>query len=63
MSRTRRNAAPVRSELEEINAKIRATFEEASRQAVAQFDRQIARRCSRTSRAEEAVHQLAGGGR
>jgi len=48
--------------LEEINAKIRATFEEASRQAVAQFDRQIAETVQpHVTRAEEAVHQLAGG--
>jgi hypothetical protein len=48
--------------LEEINAKIRATFEEASRQAVAQFDRQIAEMVQpHVTRAEEAVHRLAGG--
>src|SRR6267143_2201957 len=48
--------------LEEINAKIRATFEEASRQAVAQFDRQIAETVQPyVTRAEEAVHRLAGG--
>jgi len=48
--------------LEEINAKIWATFEEASRQAVAQFDRQIAETVQpHVTRAEEAVHQLAGG--
>src|SRR6266568_1901060 len=48
--------------LEEINAKIRATFEEASRQAVAQFDRQIAEMVQpQVSSAEEAIHRLAGG--
>jgi hypothetical protein len=47
---------------EEFNAKIRATFEEASRQAVAQFDRQIAESVQpHVTRAEEAVHRLAGG--
>jgi hypothetical protein len=47
---------------EEINARIRTTFEEASRQAVAQFDRQIAEMVQpHVSRAEEAVHRLAGG--
>jgi hypothetical protein len=48
--------------LEEINARIRATFEEASRQALAQFDRQIAEMVQpHVTRAEEAVHRLAGG--
>jgi len=48
--------------LDEINAKIRATFEEASRQAVAQFERQIAEMVQpHVTRAEEAVHRLAGG--
>jgi uncharacterized phage infection (PIP) family protein YhgE len=48
--------------LEEINEKIRATFEEASRQAVAQFDRQITETVlPHVTRAEEAVHRLAGG--
>ncbi|HTF24524.1 MAG TPA: hypothetical protein VK937_11500 [Candidatus Limnocylindria bacterium] len=48
--------------LEEINSKIRSTFEEASRQAVAQFDRQIAEMVQpHVTRAEEAVHRLAGG--
>src|SRR5260370_32950050 len=47
--------------LEEINAGIRASFEEASRQAVAQFERQIAEMVQRhVTRAEEAVHRLAG---
>src|SRR6266478_4140284 len=48
--------------LNEINAKIRATFEEASSQAVAQFDRQIAEAVQpHVTRAEEAVQRLAGG--
>ncbi len=48
--------------LEEINAKIRNTFEEASRAAVAQFERQIAETVQpQVTRAEEAVHRLAGG--
>jgi hypothetical protein len=48
--------------IEEINAKIRATFEEASRQAVAQFDRHITEMVQpHVTRAEEAVHRLAGG--
>jgi hypothetical protein len=47
---------------EEINAKIRATFEEASRQTVAEFDRQIAEIVQpNVARAEEAVQRLAGG--
>src|SRR6266566_4511046 len=48
--------------LEEINAKILATFEEASRQAVTQFDRQVAEIVQpHVTLAEEAVHRLAGG--
>ncbi|HEX7698843.1 MAG TPA: hypothetical protein VF394_15650 [Candidatus Acidoferrum sp.] len=48
--------------LEEINARVRATFEEASRQAVAQFDRQVVEMVQpHLTRAEEAVHRLAGG--
>jgi len=48
--------------LDEINAKIQATFEEASRQAVAQFDRHITEMVQpHVTRAEEAVHRLAGG--
>jgi hypothetical protein len=60
----RREEAQRRSEaiLEEINARIRATFEDASRQAVAQFDRQIEELVQpHVTRAEEAVHRLAGG--
>jgi len=49
--------------LEEINARIRATFEEASRQAVAQFDGKSEMVQPHVTRAEEAVHRLAGGGR
>ena len=48
--------------VEELNAKIRATFEEASGQAVAKFDRQIVELVQpHVTRAEEAVHRLAGG--
>jgi hypothetical protein len=48
--------------LEELNAKVRATFEDASREAVAQFDRQITGMVQpHVTRAEEAVHRLAGG--
>src|SRR6266481_2428473 len=48
--------------LEELNAKLRATFEAASREAVAQFERQIAEAVQpHVTRAEEAVHRLAGG--
>src|SRR5437016_2097611 len=48
--------------LEESNAKILATFEEASRQAVAQLDRQVAEIVQpHVTLAEEAVHRLAGG--
>jgi hypothetical protein len=47
---------------EEINARIRATFDEASREAVAQFDRQIEEMVQpHVSRTEEAIHRLAGG--
>jgi hypothetical protein len=47
--------------LEEINARVRATFEEANRQAVAQSDRQIAEMVlPHVTRADEAVHRLAG---
>jgi len=48
--------------VEEINARNRTTFEEASLQAVARFDRQIAEMVQpHVTRAEEAVHRLAGG--
>jgi len=47
---------------EEINAKIRATFDETSRQTVAQFERQIREMVQpQVTSAEEAVHRLAGG--
>jgi len=47
---------------EEINARIRATFDEASREAVAQFDRLIEEMVQpHVSRTEEAIHRLAGG--
>jgi len=47
---------------EELNAKIRATFDEASRSAVAQFDQQISELVQpHVTRAEEAVHRLVGG--
>jgi hypothetical protein len=50
------------SALEALNAKIRSTFEDASHQAVQQFDRQIAELVQpHVTRAEEAVHRLAGG--
>jgi hypothetical protein len=60
----RREEAQRRSEaiLEEINASIRSTFEGASREAVAQFERQIQELVQpQVTRAEEAVHGLAGG--
>src|SRR5882724_347006 len=47
---------------EEINAKICATFDETSRQAVAQFEQQIKDMVQpQVTSAEEAVHRLAGG--
>jgi vacuolar-type H+-ATPase subunit E/Vma4 len=47
---------------EDINARIRATFDEASREAVAQFDRQIEEMVQpHISQTEAAVHRLAGG--
>jgi hypothetical protein len=47
---------------EEINARIRATFDEASRETVAQFNRQIEEMVQpHVSRTEEAIHRLAGG--
>ena len=60
----RREEAQRRSEalLEEINASIRATFEYASRQAVAQFDRRIEELVQpQVARTEEAIQRLAGG--
>ena len=47
---------------EEINAKIRATFDETSRRSVAQFEQQIKDMVQpQVTSAEEAVHRLAGG--
>jgi len=47
---------------EELNSKIRATFDEAGRQAVAQFEQQIKEVVQpQVTSAEEAVHRLAGG--
>jgi hypothetical protein len=47
---------------EDINARIRATFDEASREAVAQFDRQIEEMVQpHISQTEVAIHRLAGG--
>src|SRR5437660_4962220 len=46
---------------EELNSKIRATFDEASRQAVSQFEQQIKEVVQpQVTSAEEAVHRLAG---
>ncbi len=48
--------------LEEINARIWATFEEARHEAAARFDRQIAELVQpHVTRSEEAIHRLAGG--
>ena len=48
--------------IEEINERIRSTFEESSRQALATFDRQVEEMVQpHVTRAEEAVHRLAGG--
>ena len=59
-----RNELHRRSEslFEEINSRIRATFEDASQQAVAHFDQQIAAQVQpHISQADEAMHRLAGG--
>jgi hypothetical protein len=59
-----RNELHRRSEslFEEINSRIRATFEDASQLAVAQFDQQIQEKIEpHISRADEAMHRLAGG--
>jgi hypothetical protein len=46
---------------EDLNSKIRATFDEASRQAVSQFEQQIKEVVQpQVTSAEEAVHRLAG---
>jgi hypothetical protein len=48
--------------IEEINDRIRSTFEESSRQALATFDRQVEEMVQpHVSRTEEAIHRLAGG--
>src|SRR5262249_42858049 len=50
------------SMLLDISAKLRVTFGEASRQAVAQFERQIQETVQpHVTHAEEAIHRLAGG--
>ncbi len=59
----RREEAQRRTEaiLEEINASIRATFEDASRKAVEKFDRQIEELVQpHVTRTEEAIQRLAG---
>ncbi len=59
-----RNELHRRSEslFDEINSRIRATFEDASQHAVAQFDQQIeAHMQPHISQADEAMHRLAGG--
>jgi len=48
--------------LEELNARIRATFEERSQLAISRFDQQIDSMVQpHISRTEEAIHRLAGG--
>ena len=48
--------------IEEINDRIRTTFEESTRQALATFDRQVEEMVQpHVSRTEEAIHRLAGG--
>jgi len=48
--------------IEEINDRIRSTFEESTRQALATFDRQVEELVQpHVSRTEEAIHRLAGG--
>jgi hypothetical protein len=48
--------------IEEINDRIRSTFEESSRLALATFDRQVEEMVQpHVSRTEEAIHRLAGG--
>src|SRR5882672_10745923 len=48
--------------IDEINERIRTTFEESTRQALATFDRQVEELVQpHVSRAEEAIHRLAGG--
>ncbi len=48
--------------IEEINERIRTTFEESTREALATFDRQVGELVQpHVSRTEEAIHRLAGG--
>src|SRR6266850_1994975 len=48
--------------IEEINDRIRSTFEESTRQALATFNRQVEELVQpHVSRTEEAIHRLAGG--
>jgi hypothetical protein len=48
--------------IEEINERIRTTFEESTRQALATFNRQVEEMVQpHVSRTEEAIHRLAGG--
>src|SRR5258708_2745602 len=48
--------------IDEINDRIRSTFEESTRQALATFDRQVEEMVQpHVSRTEEAIHRLAGG--
>src|SRR6266478_5953580 len=48
--------------IDEINERIRTTFEESTRQALATFDRQVEELVQpHVSRTEEAIHRLAGG--
>ena len=48
--------------IEEINERIRTTFEESTRQALATFDRQVEEMVQpHVSRTEEAIYRLAGG--
>jgi hypothetical protein len=48
--------------IEEINERIRTTFEDSTRQALATFDRQVEEMVQpHVSRTEEAIHRLAGG--
>jgi hypothetical protein len=48
--------------IEEINERIRTTFEESTRQTLAAFDRQVEEMVQpHISRTEEAIHRLAGG--
>jgi len=48
--------------IEEINERIRTTFEESTRQALATFDQQVEEMVQpHVSRTEEAIHRLAGG--